>query len=67
MNRINGILIFIGLLFSIACTDKKKEEAEMKEKLEAIEEIDSTVEEINESIEADMKELDEALKELDSL
>ncbi|SDB25882.1 hypothetical protein SAMN03097699_0351 [Flavobacteriaceae bacterium MAR_2010_188] len=67
MKTIKGIIMMALLLAVISCTDNKKEEAEMQEKLEAVETIDSTVEEINNQIETDMKELEAALEELDSI
>lgn len=61
------IIFAVVLLVLISCTDRKKQDAEMRERIQKIEEIDSTVQEINSQIETDIEELEEALKELDSL
>ena len=67
MKIVSKIFLALLLVAFISCRDTAKEEAELNEAIEEVEEIEAEVETIAEEVETNAEELEEPLKELDSL
>jgi len=61
------LILFLGLTFTLACTEKKKGDKKTEEAIQKIDSIQSDVEKDIEDIEKSTKELEEDLKELDNI
>lgn len=57
----------MGVMFTIACTDKKKDDKKTEEAIQKIDSIQADVEKGIEKLEESTKEVEEELKELDNI
>lgn len=67
MKNLIKLLLVALIVFSVACRDTKKEEAETEAMIEEIESVESDIESISEEVDKKAAELEAALKELDSI
>lgn len=67
MRTFSALLIASILFTSFSCRDTKKEQEELEQAIEQVEEVEKQVEEASEELDAKAKEAEEALMELDSI
>jgi len=67
MRTFSTLLIACFLLASFSCRDTKKEQEELEQAIEQVQEVEKQVEEATEDLDAKAKEAEEALMELDSI
>ena len=61
------LILCMGVMFVIACTDKKKDDKKTEEAIQKIDSIQADVEKDIEKLEDSTKEVEEELKELDNI
>jgi outer membrane lipoprotein-sorting protein len=61
------LILCMGVMFTIACTDKKKDDKKTEEAIQKIDSIQADVEKGIEKLEESTKEVEEELKELDNI